>query len=97
MQAIDLLVFIDVQPGKRQAQLDAFGCLAPLVLAEPGCLRYELLADAEDEHKFVIVERWASEAALTAHESSAHMLAADAGNAAFRAKPATVLKLHCVR
>lgn len=94
MQAIDLLVFIDVQPGKRQAQLEAFARLEPQVLAEPGCLRYELLADVADEHKFVIVERWASEAALTAHENSAHMLASDAGNAAFRAKPATVLKLQ---
>ena len=96
MQAIDLLVFIDVQPGKRQAQFEAFARLAPQVLAEPGCLRYELLADAEDDHKFVIAERWASEAALTAHENSAHVQAADAGNAAFRAKPAAVLKLQQV-
>jgi quinol monooxygenase YgiN len=47
MSAVHLLVLIEVKPGKRQQQLQAYQKLKPLVLSEAGCLRsvllYELL------------------------------------------------------
>jgi quinol monooxygenase YgiN len=91
-----LLVFIEVMPGKRDEQIEAYKNLKPLVLAEPGCLRYELLSDDEDENKFVLVEKWESEAALDAHDKSEHMVAADAKNPTFRAGPAVVTKASSV-
>jgi quinol monooxygenase YgiN len=40
---------------------------------ESGCLNYELFADPEDEHRFVIVEEWADEAALQEHFRTPHI------------------------
>jgi quinol monooxygenase YgiN len=97
MSAVHLLVLIEVQPGKRQQQLRAYQRLKPLVLAEPGCLQYDLLADASDENKFVLVEHWASQAALDAHDLAPHMVEADRLNPSFRAKPSVVVKMNQVQ
>lgn len=96
MSNVHLLVLIEVQPGQRQQQLQAFEKLKPLVLAEPGCLQYDLFADATDDNKFVLVEQWANQAALDAHDQTAHMVEADRLNPSFRAKPAVVVKMHRV-
>lgn len=96
MSAINLLVLIEVQPGKRQQQIQAYEKLKPLVLAESGCLQYDLFADASDENKFVLVEHWASQDALDAHEQAPHMLEADRLNPSFRAKPSVVIKMSRV-
>ena len=61
MDEINLLVFIEVLPGKRAEQIEAYKALKPLVEAEPGCLRYELLADSNDENRFILIETWASQ------------------------------------
>ena len=97
MFAVHLLVLIEVQPGKRQQQLEAHQRLKPLVLAEPGCLQYDLFADASDENKFVLVEHWASQAALDAHHLAPHMVEADRLNPSFRAKPSVVVKMNQVQ
>ena len=97
MPAVHLLVLIEGQPGKRQQQLDAYQRLKPLVLAEPGCLQYDLFADASDENKFVLVEHWASQAALDAHHLAPHMVEADRLNPSFRAKPSVVVKMNQVQ
>ncbi len=96
MEAIHLLVLIETQPGKRAMQIEAFEALRPLVLAEPGCIQYELFADDEDENRFILVEKWASREALAAHGETAHMVAAVARNPAFRAKPASVIRMSPV-
>ena len=96
MQAIHLIVMIEVQPGKRDLQIEAYKRLRPLVLAEEGCLQYELFCDAQDDNKFVLLEKWASQAALDTHDAAAHMRAADALNATFRARSATVIKMDSV-
>lgn len=96
MEAIHLLVLIEVQPGKRAIQIEAFDALRPLVLAEPGCLQYELFSDVDDENRFILVEKWASQAALDAHGKTPHMQAAVARNPSFRARPATVIKMSPV-
>ncbi|PLK49685.1 putative quinol monooxygenase [Uliginosibacterium sp. TH139] len=96
MEEINLLVLIEVQPGKRAIQIEAFEALRPLVLAEPGCIQYELFSDEEDENKFILVERWASQEALAAHGKTAHMLAAVARNPSFRARPASVIRMSPV-
>jgi quinol monooxygenase YgiN len=94
MSAVNLIVLIEVQPGKRQQQIQAYEKLKPVVLAEPGCLQYELFTDAADENKFVLVEQWTSQAALDAHDQTAHMVEADRLNPSFRAKPVLVVKMN---
>ena len=96
MKEINLLVMIEVMSGKREIQLQAYKKLKPLVLAEEGCLQYELFEDATDENKFILVEKWASQSALEKHDASPHMVAANALNPTFRAKPALVIKMHVV-
>ena len=96
MPAVHLLVLIEVQPGKRQQQIQTYEKLKPLVLAESGCLQYDLFADANDENKFVLVEHWASQAALDAHDVAPHMVEADRLNPFFRAKPSVVIKMNSV-
>lgn len=97
MEEVNLIVMIEVKPGKQGLQVDAYKKLKPLVLAEPGCLQYELFFDAENEDKFVLIERWASASALQAHDQTEHMIAADAYSPTFRARPVTVIKMAAVK
>jgi len=92
-EEISVVVLIEVIPGQREAQINAFNQLQPLVFAEDGCIQYELKADQDDENQFVIIERWASSDALAAHAVSAHMVEAGTKNHLFRAKPAQIIKL----
>jgi quinol monooxygenase YgiN len=96
MSAVNLLVLIEVQPGKRQQQIQVYEKLKPLVLAELGCLQYDMFADAIDENKFVLIEHWASQDALDAHDLAPHMVEADRLNPSFRAKPSVVIKMNRV-
>jgi len=90
---VKLVVLISTQPGRGQAQIDAFEQLALLVREEQGCLQYDLHPVADDQDRFVLIERWASQAALDAHGVTPHMVAAGTHNATFRAGPSTVLLL----
>jgi quinol monooxygenase YgiN len=40
--------------------------------AEPGCREFTVLQGAADPHEFVIVERYADEAAFAAHRATPH-------------------------
>ena len=74
----------------------AFNKLAPIVLAEDGCLQYELKQIKDSKNQFVILEKWDSEEALSAHDKTPHMVASDERNPLLRIKPATVLMLSNV-
>ncbi len=87
------IVLITTQPGRGAEQIAAFAAPAPVVRAEPGCLRYDLHSVKGDPDRFVLFEEWASAEALKEHEASEHMLAADTANKAFRAGPAELLLL----
>jgi len=97
MEEINLIVMIEVMPGKRNVQINAYKKLKPLVEAEPGCLKYELFCDEVDENKFILIEKWASQTALDTHDLSEHMVAADALNPTFRAGSAKVIKMASVK
>lgn len=90
---LKLVILIQTKPGRADEQIAAFTRLAPLVRAEAGCLQYEMHPVAGDEDKFVLIETWASKAALDTHDAMPYMIEADAASPAFRAGPATVLFL----
>ncbi|MFJ3905920.1 putative quinol monooxygenase [Streptomyces sp. NPDC090025] len=92
-QTIKLLIHLTALPGRGAEQAAAFARLAPLVRAEDGCLQYDLHRVADDPDRFVLLERWASAAALAAHDAAPHMVAAAETNKAFRAGPARVVRL----
>ncbi|WP_448651752.1 putative quinol monooxygenase [Pseudomonas fluorescens] len=91
---VRLVVIINTQPGKGSQQVAAFERLAPHVRAEQGCLQYDLHPVVGNPDSFVLIEKWASKAALEAHHAAAHMLEAAKHNPSFRAGPATVLLLE---
>ncbi|MEU3778449.1 putative quinol monooxygenase [Streptomyces sp. NPDC032472] len=92
-QPVRLHILITTLPGHGQQQIDAFERLAPLVRAEEGCLQYDLHRVSGDPDRFVLIERWASRAALAAHDVTPHMIEADAVSPTFRAGPAEVIEL----
>ncbi|MCX5378481.1 putative quinol monooxygenase [Streptomyces sp. NBC_00091] len=92
-QPVQLVILITTLPGRGPEQIAAYERLAPVVRAEDGCLRYDLHQVSGDPDRFVLVERWASKAALAAHDVTPHMVESDAACAAFRAGPAEVIEL----
>ncbi|MFG2989563.1 putative quinol monooxygenase [Streptomyces sp. NPDC048257] len=92
-QPVQLVIHIDTLPGRGQEQVTAFERLAPIVRAEAGCLQYDLHRVSGEADRFVLIERWSSQAALAAHDATPHMIEADAAGPAFRAGPAEVIRL----
>ena len=81
---IHVLAVITAHPGLRDRILDAWRGNAAAVHAEDGCVQYEAVVDAAGaapgmarfgDDTFVVVERWASMAALQAHAVAPHMKA----------------------
>jgi quinol monooxygenase YgiN len=79
-----VLAIISTKPGQRDAVLKLFNANVPAVLAEDGCIAYEATIDTENAgpmqtefgpDTFVVIEKWASLAALGAHATSDHMKA----------------------
>ena len=84
MSTIHVLAIITTKPGQREAVLAMFDANVPAVLAEDGCIAYEATIDTENAgpiqttlgpDTFVVVEKWASLAALGAHATSENMKA----------------------
>lgn len=90
---IQLVILINTLPGRGQEQIAAFERLAPIVRAEAGCLQYDLHQVSGEADRFVLIERWSSQAALAAHDVTPHMIEADAASPAFRTGPAEVIRL----
>jgi quinol monooxygenase YgiN len=81
---IHVLAVITAHPGMRDRILEAYRGNVAAVRAEAGCLQYEAVVDAAGaapdtarfgDDTFVVVERWASMAALQAHAVAPHMKA----------------------
>lgn len=82
---IHVLAIITAKPGQRERILEVFRGNVAAVHAEDGCIAYEAVVDAEaaaaggfaqfGPDTFVVVERWASMAALQAHAAAPHMKA----------------------
>ncbi|MFG1420039.1 putative quinol monooxygenase [Xanthobacter sp. V0B-10] len=64
---IGLVAILTARAGSAAALKDALAAIIPGVRTEPGCLRYDMNVDVEDEHRVVMLEEWSSEAALEAH------------------------------
>lgn len=84
MSTVHVLAIITAKPGQRDVMLALFNANVPAVLAEDGCIAYEATIDTEKAgpmqttfgpDTFVVVEKWASLAALGAHATSGHMKA----------------------
>lgn len=81
---IHVVAIITAQPGQRAKVLEAFLANTAAVRAEEGCLEYSATIDAKGmppspgsigDDSFIVVEKWASLAALQAHATAPHMKA----------------------
>ncbi len=81
---IHVLAIITAKPGMRAQILEAFHANMPAVHAEDGCIEYQPVIDVENfgaiqtvlgPDSFVVVEKWATAAALKAHGAAPHMAA----------------------
>lgn len=79
---VHVIATVEVESGKRDAFLAEFAKLVPLVRAEEGCLEYGPAVDvptaipvqlAPRTDVVIVVEKWASVAALEAHLKAPHM------------------------
>jgi quinol monooxygenase YgiN len=80
---IHVIATIELAEGRREAFLDEFRKLMPLVRAETGCLEYGPTVDVPGgvpfqvgprDHVVTVVEKWESLQALQAHLVAPHML-----------------------
>jgi quinol monooxygenase YgiN len=92
---IHVIATIEVQPGRRDEFLGEFRRIVPAVRAEEGCLEYGPTVDARTsiaaqpavrDNVVVVVEKWASLAALEKHLVAPHMQDYRAGVKALVAK-----------
>jgi len=79
---IHVIATIDLHEGKREAFLQEFHRLVPLVRAEAGCLEYGPTADEPTTlqtqlpvrpNGVTVIEKWESLEALYAHIKAPHM------------------------
>ena len=74
---IALNVTYQARPGMRERfveEVKARGLL-DAIRGEKGCARYEYFAALEDPDRLLLLENWADEAALEAHQKSPAMAA----------------------
>ena len=79
---IHVIALITARPGHRAAMLEAFHANVAAVRAEPGCIEYGPVIDADGaggmqaklgEDTFAVIEKWETMDALKAHARSPHM------------------------
>jgi quinol monooxygenase YgiN len=70
---IALIVTINIKPGfKDQFMKSMMGDARGSNNDEPGCLRFDVLQDNEDENRLHLYEVYRDEAALEAHRAAPH-------------------------
>ncbi|HEV7167704.1 MAG TPA: putative quinol monooxygenase [Micrococcaceae bacterium] len=85
---VDLTATFTPNPGESFRVKLALEIAIEQVVAEPGCLRYEITEAAED--RIVLTEKWASEADLDKHSKGSAVQDLNESLSALLAKP-TVL------
>lgn len=96
---IHVIADITVKAGQRNAFVELFKDLVPVVLAEDGCVSYGPIADVETgievqskcrANIVTVLEQWESVEALKTHLGMPHM-------SAFRAKVAEIVEDLAIR
>jgi len=88
-----LIAGFEARHGHEQQLLHALTAMIEPSLAEPGCLAYRPYVDPNTLGRMIIVEEWASQAALDSHFSSPHFLQVAAALDELLAKPFTLRRL----
>ena len=65
--AVRIVLTLTAAPGKAVELAEAYRVRCREVAQEPGCEQFEAFQDSADPNRFVVLERWADQAALDAH------------------------------
>lgn len=91
---LHLLAVIRTRPDQVDQMRSLLEGLIPPTRREPGCIRYSLMQDREDPTRFVFVEEWASEEALSDHFETEHMTSNKGRFEELSAEPLELIRLH---
>ncbi len=72
---ITLLAALTFAEPVAEPELSALAAVVCATRGEPGCLEYAAHVSAEDPHRVLFYERWQDQAALDAHNLTAHLAA----------------------
>ena len=75
MKDLIVVATLTARPGHEATLKAALEKIVPPSRAEAGCSRYELHADIEHAGRFVMIETWHDQQALTEHEATPHFQA----------------------
>jgi len=64
---------IDIDPGQRDAFVEAAQKLMAPTRAEDGCEHYSFSADLDEPGRFHLSERWADDETMGAHMGTSHL------------------------
>jgi (4S)-4-hydroxy-5-phosphonooxypentane-2,3-dione isomerase len=68
-----ILAYLTAKPGKEAEFQEKMTAQARRCLAnEPGCLQFDVVQDPKDNTRFVMLEVYADDAAIKAHQDSQH-------------------------
>ncbi|WP_166350976.1 putative quinol monooxygenase [Phytoactinopolyspora limicola] len=93
MSEFTLIAGFTAKPGHEQRLRDELNAMIAPSLAEPGCLAYRPHVDATHHNRMIIVEEWASQAALDHHFTTAHFRHVAAVLDEILAEPFTLARL----
>ena len=68
-----LLVTLQAHAGSRDRLRDELAVLSTMSRADPGCIRYDVLEEAESPDRFVLYEEWLDDGALADHNRRPHV------------------------
>ncbi|MFG6204500.1 putative quinol monooxygenase [Pseudomonas retamae] len=71
-QPFTAIATLTARPGQQDALEQALRALVAPSRAEAGCGQYDLHRDLADPQVFYVIEHWASDEVLQAHNASAH-------------------------
>ena len=72
MKDLVVVATLTAKPGHEAALKAALEKIVAPSRAEAGCSRYELHGDIEQAGRFVMIETWRDQQALTEHEATPH-------------------------
>lgn len=90
-------VHVQVLPGAVDAFVDATRANARASEAEPGIARFDVIQQADDPTRFVLIEAYRHEEAPAQHKATAHYAAWRDAVAPLMAQPRTSVKYHAVQ
>jgi quinol monooxygenase YgiN len=96
MSEVVVVVVAQAKPGRGEDALAAFQGVAVPTHAEEGCRLFAVHRAPADPERIVIVERWASRAALDEHLTTSHLLEFRKSGADLWAAPMQIIVLEPV-